>query len=88
MASDDRPTAQRFIERLGAIATDAERTKLQRYFKSGEGEYGEGDEFIGVRMGSVFALADEFRSMPLDEPLRRGWFVGHHRRELVRVCGR
>ena len=59
--------ARRFVQRLDAIATDAERVKLQRYFKSDEGEYGEGDEFIGVRMGSVFALADEFRSMPLDE---------------------
>src|SRR6478752_6188883 len=67
MVSDDRPTARRFVERLDAIATDAERVKLQRYFKSGEGEYGEGDEFIGVRMGSVFELADEFRSMPLGE---------------------
>jgi 3-methyladenine DNA glycosylase AlkD len=67
MASVDRPTAQRFVERLEAIATDAERMKLQRYFKSGEGQYGEGDEFIGVRMGSVFALAGEFRAMPLDE---------------------
>ena len=67
MVSDDRPTAQRFVEHLDAVATDAERVKLQRYFKSGEGEYGEGDEFIGVRMGSVFALAEEFRAMPLDE---------------------
>ena len=67
MVSDDRPTARRFVERLDAIATDAERVKLQRYFKSGEGEYGEDDEFIGVRMGSVFALADEFRAMPLHE---------------------
>ena len=67
MLAEDRPTARRFVDRLDAVATDAERTKLQRYFKSGEGEYGEGDEFIGVRMGTVFALADEFRAMPLGE---------------------
>ena len=30
----------------------------------GEGEYGEGDEFVGVRMGQVFALAKEFIEMP------------------------
>jgi 3-methyladenine DNA glycosylase AlkD len=33
---------------------------VQRYFKSG-------DDFIGVRMGQVFALAKEFVEMPPDE---------------------
>jgi 3-methyladenine DNA glycosylase AlkD len=46
---------------------DEELRKIQRYFKSGAGEYGEGDRFIGVRMGQVFALAKEFVAMPLDE---------------------
>jgi len=64
---DERPTARRFVSRLEAVATADERDKLQRYFKSGEGDYGEGDQFIGVRMGTVFALADEFRAMDLDE---------------------
>ena len=64
---DERPTAHRFIGRLEAVATDEEREKLRRYFKSGAGDYGEGDEFLGVRMGTVFALADEFRAMALDE---------------------
>lgn len=41
-----------------------ERKKIQRYFKSGEGQYGEGDQFIGVRMGHLFALAKEFVGMP------------------------
>jgi DNA alkylation repair enzyme len=41
--------------------------KIQRYFKSGEGQYGEGDTFIGVRMGQVFALAKEFIDMPPSE---------------------
>ena len=31
------------------------------------GEYGEGDTFIGVRMGTVFALARAADRMPLDE---------------------
>ena len=44
-----------------------ELQKYQRYFKTGPGEYGEGDLFMGVRMGQVFALAKEFMGMPLDE---------------------
>ncbi len=40
-----------------------ELEKIQRYFKSGAGEYGEGDVFMGVRIGEVFALSKEFMEM-------------------------
>ena len=56
--------AKRFVERLRANRSSDELKKIKRYFKSGEGEYGEGDKFIGVRMGQVFALAKEFIEMP------------------------
>jgi len=55
--------AKRFVERLKAHRSPDELKKIQHYFKSGEGEYGEGDKFIGVRMGQVFALAKEFIDM-------------------------
>jgi hypothetical protein len=57
-------TAERFVERLRTLRSTAELGKIQHYFKSGEGEYGEGDELMGVRMGQVFALAKEFMEMP------------------------
>lgn len=53
-------TAARFVERLNALQSDEELRKIRRYFKAGAGEYGEGDVFMGVRMGHLFALADEF----------------------------
>jgi DNA alkylation repair enzyme len=59
--------AERFVERLHAHRSPGQREKYRRYFKLGEGEYGEGDEFVGVRMGQVFALAKEFIEMPPDE---------------------
>lgn len=59
-----RLTAAEFIEGLKALQSDAELQKIQRYFKSGKGQYSEGDKFIGVRMGSVFQLAKEFMDMP------------------------
>jgi len=55
--------ARQFVERLKAHRSPAELEKIQRYFRSGKGDYGEGDEFIGVRMGQVFALAKEFIEM-------------------------
>ncbi|WP_308282876.1 DNA alkylation repair protein [Pseudonocardia nigra] len=60
-------TAQRFVERLEQHRSAEELAKIQRYFRSGEGEYGAGDVFLGVRMGQVFALSAEFVDMPLAE---------------------
>lgn len=59
----DTPTAARFIEALWANQSDAELEKIGRYFKAGKGDYGEGDRFIGVRMGTVFQLARRFVAM-------------------------
>lgn len=59
--------AKEFIERLKAHQSDDELKKIQRYFKSGEGEYGHGDKFMGVKMGTLFALAKEFGEMPIKE---------------------
>jgi 3-methyladenine DNA glycosylase AlkD len=63
----ENPSAQRFVKELETYRSPEELEKRRRYFKSGEGEYGEGDEFIGVRMGNVFALAKEFIDMPPEE---------------------
>lgn len=60
-------SAAQFVKKLNAHRSAEELKKIQRYFKSGEGEYGAGDKFIGVRMGQVFALAKEFVEMPLKE---------------------
>lgn len=56
-------TAKDFVARIKTKQSDLELKKIQRYFKSGEGDYGEGDKFIGVRMGHVFAIAKEFMLM-------------------------
>lgn len=56
-------SAKQFIDELMSLRSAAEVKNLQRYFKSGAGEYGEGDEFAGVRMGKVFALAKKYQHL-------------------------
>jgi len=60
-------TAASFVKELTALANPKDAAELQRYFKTGPGEYGEGDVFLGVRMGSVFALARRYVGLPLSE---------------------
>ena len=60
-------TAKNFIAQLKNHQSDAELKKIQRYFKSGKGDYGYGDKFMGVKMGTLFALAKEFGEMPIEE---------------------
>ena len=60
-------TAKYFIERLKALQSDEELKKIQRYFKLNAGDYGEGDEFMGVKMGQIFALSKDFAEMPITE---------------------
>lgn len=65
----DKPqlTAAEFVAALWRAQSDAELAKYDKYFKFGAGEYAAGDRFIGVRMGTVFALASEFADLPLDQ---------------------
>ena len=70
MARVDRTrirTAAEFMAGLAASRSDADAQAMQRYFKTGEGEYGAGDVFMGVRMGDVFNLARQSHAMPLAE---------------------
>jgi 3-methyladenine DNA glycosylase AlkD len=60
-------TAQGFSVAMKALQSDKELEKIKGYFKTGKGEYGEGDQFMGVPMGKVFALAKTFVDMELDE---------------------
>jgi 3-methyladenine DNA glycosylase AlkD len=56
-------TASEFLKKLKTYRSAEELRKIQRYFKTGDGDYGSGDHFIGVRMGLVFGLAKEFKEM-------------------------
>ncbi|WP_336515504.1 DNA alkylation repair protein [Pollutibacter soli] len=61
------PTAAYFEKRLRSYQSNTELAKIQRYFKTGKGDYGDGDKFIGVRMGQLFEVAKAFTDMPAKE---------------------
>jgi len=52
---------------LKSIADPDIAAHSQRFFKTGPGEYGEGDEFLGIRVPVLRKAARKHRSLPLSE---------------------
>ncbi|HLX36341.1 MAG TPA: DNA alkylation repair protein, partial [Candidatus Binataceae bacterium] len=59
------------LKRDIAALADPERAKnLARFFKTGEGEYGEGDRFLGLTVPMQNRLAKKYRELPLKDVLK------------------
>ena len=58
---------EHFVERLETCRSPDKAAAYRRHFQTGAGGYGAGDDFLGVPMGQVFALAKELIAMPLGE---------------------
>ena len=53
-----------------AQANPADAEVLKRFFKTGKGQYGEGDKFLGIRNPLTRRTAKAFRNLPVREAVR------------------
>lgn len=75
-------TERKLRTALKAIANPEIAEHSQRFFKTGEGEYGSGDVFLGIRVPNLRKLAKEYKHLPLNEVKR----ALHSRFHEERLC--
>ena len=62
-------TVQDIQKRLKKLGNKEHATISQRFFKTGPGEYGEGDVFIGIRVPVLRALVKEYVDLSVEQIL-------------------
>ena len=75
--------AEDIIALMESMRNEAQRQVLMGFFKTGEGEYGEGDEFLGLKVPQTREVVKQAQDTPLEETptlLMSRWHE-------VRLCG-
>ena len=77
-------TAEQIIRLMEDMRDDKQREILMRFFKTAPGQYGYGDEFLGLKVPQTRAIVKEAKSLvPLDEIKKLIYSKWHE----VRLCG-
>lgn len=77
-------TANEIIETLRTMENDEQQRVLSRFFKTGKGEYGEGDLFLGLRVPQTRLVTKQAK---LDVPLTEIEKLLYNPWHEVRLCG-
>ena len=76
-------SAEKVVEDLKKFAKSSKSVDLQRFFKTGPGDYAEGDVFIGVMVPETRKVAAKFKDLDLVEITKLTKSDIHE----VRLCG-
>ncbi len=76
--------AKEIIEYMVSLHDEKQRLILMRFFKTGPGEYGEGDEFLGIKVPQTREVV---KAVPRDFPLSEVPELLTSRWHEVRLCG-
>ena len=77
-------TAIEVIDYMESLRNETQRKVLMGFFKTGPGEYGEGDEFLGLKVPQTREVVKEvWKDMPLSEITK----LLTNRWHEVRLCG-
>ena len=71
------------VKALNKRSNKSQALLAQRFFKTAKGEYGHGDEFIGVRVPVIRQISRKFQLLPLPEIAKLTSSKIHE----VRLCG-
>ena len=77
-------TAKEIIRYMESLRNDKQREVLMGFFKTGEGEYGEGDEFLGLKVPQTREVV---KGVWKDYPLREVPELLMNKWHKVRLCG-
>jgi 3-methyladenine DNA glycosylase AlkD len=76
-------TIKTIMERLEGLGDDDIAAHSQRFFKTGPGQYGEGDLFLGIRVPVIRKCARQFDQLALDDTLALLQSPFHEARHLA-----
>lgn len=76
-------TAKDVINELHSLANPRKATELQRFFKTGPGDYAEGDIFLGIVVPKTRVIAKKYGDLALPEIKKLTESIYHE----VRFCG-
>ena len=79
-----RTTAKEIIAYMESLRNEKQRQVLMGFFKTGPGEYGEGDEFLGLKVPQTRVVVG---SVAQDFPLSEVPALLQNRWHEVRLCG-